>query len=63
VRPFHEFLGILVIIVCGAVLLVSGYCAIVFFRYPQASVPLVLTAVVCAAIIFGILKAMRRGPR
>jgi hypothetical protein len=63
VRAFLPLLGVLVVAICGVILLVSGFCAILFFKHTEVSVPLILTAVVCAAIIFGILRAMRNGPR
>lgn len=62
----HDYLGllgILAIVVCGTVLLISGFCAIVFLQHTSISVPLILTAVACIAIIFGIVKAMRKGRR
>jgi hypothetical protein len=63
VRAFLPLLGVLAIAICAVVLLVSGYCAILFYKHTEVSVPLFLTAAVCAAIIFGILKAMGKGPR
>ena len=62
-RAFARLLGVLVIVICGVVLLVSGFCGILFFEHSELSVPLLLTAVVCAAVIFGIVKALRNGPR
>jgi hypothetical protein len=63
VNWFLALLGVLAIAICSVILLVSGFCAIVFFKHTEISVPLILTAVVCAAIIFGILMAMRKGRR
>jgi hypothetical protein len=56
-------LGVLVIAICGVVLLVSAFYAIVFFEHTHISVPFILIAVVCAAIMAGTVKAMRKRPR
>jgi hypothetical protein len=62
-RGRHRLLGLLTIVVCGAIFLACGFFAILFFEHTQVSVPLVLIAIVCAAIIAGTVKAMRKGPR
>lgn len=62
-QEFGTLLGILVIAICGVILLVSGFCGILFFKHTEVSVPLLLTAVVCAAVIFGIVRALRNGSR
>ncbi|WP_119303040.1 hypothetical protein [Dongia deserti] len=59
-RENRGLVGVLVIAICGAVLLVSGFYAIVYFEHTHVSVPLILVAVVCAAIMAGTAKAMRK---
>lgn len=60
---FLGVIGVLVIAVCAIVLVISGYCAVIFLGHPDISGPLFLTAIVCAAIIFGILTMMKGGRR
>lgn len=55
--------GALTIAVCAAILVVSGYFAILYFEHTQVALPLILVAVVCAAIIAGTVNGMRKGPR
>jgi hypothetical protein len=59
---FFNIVGVLMIVVCAIVLAVSGFCAIIFIGHSEISGPLILTAVVCAAIIFGIVRALWKVP-
>ena len=56
-------LGVLTILVCGTIFLACGLFAILFFEHTQVSVPLILIAIVCAAIIAGTVNGMRKRPR
>jgi hypothetical protein len=62
VDAFFKIMGVLIIIVCAIVLAISGFCAIIFFDHGEVSGPLILTASVCAAIIFGITWGLRKAP-
>jgi hypothetical protein len=55
--------GALTIAVCGVILVLSGYFAVVYFEHTQVALPLILVAVVCAAIIVATITAMWKGPR
>ena len=62
-RDHRPLLGVLTVLVCGAILLACGFFAILFFEHTQVSVPLILIAIMCAAIIAGTINGMRKGPR
>jgi hypothetical protein len=62
-RGGRALLHLLVIALCAAVLLVAGYQAIVHFEQTHISVPLMLVAIVCAAVIAGTIGAMFKRPR
>jgi hypothetical protein len=62
-RDRRRLFGVLTIALCGAIFLACGFFAGLFFEHTQVAVPLILIAIVCAAIIAGTVKAMRKGSR
>lgn len=62
-RGHRGLLGVLVIAICGIVLLVSAFYAFAYFEHTHIAVPLILVAIVCAAIITGTVKAIRKKSR
>lgn len=53
----------LTIVVSGMILVVAGYFAALYFEHTHLALPLILVAVVCAAIIAATVTATWKGPR
>ena len=62
-RENRRLKRVLVIAISSFVLLVSAFYALLYFAHTHVSVPLMLVAVICAAIIAGTLRSMKKGSR